>query len=74
MKIFIYMLFTLTLVNAYWLDGDGDKTKSVLFLEYSDGTADRLVIDKKDLTEANISNLKNKVRNFLKEKEVSYGN
>jgi hypothetical protein len=74
MKNLISILFVLTLVNAYWLDSDGDKTKSVLFLEYSDGTTDRLVVDKKDLLRKNVSKIVNEASKLIDKKGVSHGN
>lgn len=74
MKNLISVLFALTLVNAYWLDGDGDKTKSVLFLEYSDGTTDRLIVDKKDLLHKNVSKIVNEASKLIDKKEVHNGN
>jgi hypothetical protein len=74
MKHLALMLLTLTLINAYWLDGDGDHTKSVLILEYSDGTNDHIVVDKKELAHANVSNLETKIHKVLDQKGASYGN
>jgi hypothetical protein len=68
MKHIISLLLTVTLINMYWLDGDGDKTKSVLVFEYSDGTSDRLVVDKKDLSRGNASKISNEACKILNKK------
>ena len=54
----IASLFVATVVSdLYWLDADGDKTKSVLVIEYSDGAVDKLVVDKRELNSGHITRI-----------------
>lgn len=42
-------LLALTAIDFSIIDSDGDRTKSIIFIHYSDGTDDRLVVDKDKL-------------------------
>lgn len=46
---FILGLLALTVLDFSIIDSDGDRTKSIIFIHYSDDTEDRLVIDKSKL-------------------------
>jgi len=59
-------------VNMYWFDGDGDKTKTVLIMEYSDGTVDKLVVDKKDLKSSE-KKIVEEANKLLEKKGLTYG-
>lgn len=56
-NIIVAMFMAITVTDLYWLDGDGDRTKSVLVIEYSDGTVDKLIVDKKELNSRHITKI-----------------
>jgi len=42
-------LLALTVLDFSIIDSDGDRTKSIIFIHYSDGIDDRLIVDKDKL-------------------------
>lgn len=49
MKHFIVAFLMVSAVDYSIMDSDGDRTKSIIFINYNDGTEDRLVVNKVDL-------------------------
>jgi hypothetical protein len=66
------MIISGIIVHLSFVDGDGDRTKSVLILEYSDGTVERIVVDKKTIS-AMKKSISEKADERLREKGVTYG-
>ena len=72
MRRLLALFIVATSVHLYWIDGDGDKSKTVLVMEYSDGTVDKIVVNKKDLA-TDRSKIVNKAYELLEKKGVTSG-
>ena len=68
------LVIAATTVNLYWIDSDGDRTKTVLVMEYSDGTVDKVVVDKRDLlAKDKMRKVYEKANELLGKKGLTYG-
>lgn len=55
MKNWIVGILAAIAVDVAFLDGEADKTVTVLVITYSDGTEDKIVVKKKDLVKNHTS-------------------
>lgn len=51
MKQYLLILLMITVLDVSIVDSNGDTSKAVFLIPYSDGTMDKLVVDKKKISD-----------------------